>query len=78
MNKNKKYKKNTDSIKLFHWTQQRLHYVPLWAEMDRAPLQTTVPYLRKKKYPTKEKVGSGLFSFRALSDMTATMKRAWL
>lgn len=33
---------------------------------------------KKKQEKPIEKVGRGLFSFRALSDMTASMKRLWL
>lgn len=42
-------------------------------------LQYHLPKKKKKEtHTTKEKEGKGLFSFIALPDMTATMKRVWL
>ncbi len=70
-------KRNRDPVQLFHSIEWSVQYIPLCAQKDRAPLQPTVPNLRKKN-STKENEGRGLFSFRALPDMTATMKRVWL
>lgn len=70
-------KRNIEPIQLVRSIHQSLQqrYIPLCAERDAATLHTTAPSEKKKKEKPIEKVGRGLFSFRALSDMTASMKR---
>lgn len=80
--KKKDKKRNIEPVQLVRSIRQssQLRYIPLCAERDAATLHTTAPSGKKKKKKEKpiEKVGRGLFSFRALSDMTASMKRLWL
>lgn len=68
----KEENKNRDPIQLFHSVQRRIQYIPLCAQ-DRAPAYSTLP--KKKKTHYKRKKGRGLFSFRALSNVTGRMKR---
>lgn len=71
-------KRNRDPIQLFHSIEWSLQYIPLcWEGQSSTSTYSTLPK-EKKKTSTKEKEGRGLFSFRALPDMTATMKRVWL
>lgn len=72
-------KRNIEPIQLVRSIHQSLQrrYIPLCAERDAATLHTTAVREKKKEKPI-EKAGRGLFSFSALSDMTASMKRLWL